>query len=733
MAKLIVGVNDLATVKPELAKEVSPNSKIKATEITFSSNKKLLWRCSKGHEWKGTVNHRCQGCGCPYCSNKKILAGFNDLATTNPDLAKQVSPNSEIRATEVTTNSGKQMLWMCSNGHEWEARVYSRSKGNGCPYCSGGRATVGVNDLATVKPELAKEVSPNSEIKAMEVTIGSGKRLLWICGIGHEWEASVAVRSKGRGCPYCSNRKVLLGFNDLTTTNPELAKEVSPDSKIKASEVTVSSGKKLLWICNNGHEWEATVANRSNGNGCPFCSNNKVLPGFNDLSTTSPELAKRVSPNSKIRAIEVTTCSNKKLLWVCSRGHEWEATVYDRSQGRGCPYCSNKRILIGFNDLGTTNPELAKEVSPNSEIKATEVTAGSDKKLLWRCRKGHEWESTVNDRSQGKGCPYCSGRNAIVGVNDLAHTSPELAKEVSPNSKIKSTKITAGSKKQLLWICSMGHEWGATVYDRSQGNGCPYCSNHRVLPGFNDLGSTNPELAKEVSPNSEIKATEVTAGSDKKLLWRCRKGHEWESKIYSRSNGIGCPYCSNQKVLIGFNDLATTNPRLSKEVSPNSKIKSTEVVAGSEKKLLWVCSEGHEWEAAVLHRSQNTGCPKCSGSKMEENLAGLVRTLLPSNTEIIRNDRQLIRPYELDILIPKLNLAFEFNGDYWHSNEMIRKRHPQFTSSKEFDDFKKQECEKRDVKLFFVKEKQWVNNYEKTVDRIKRIVGGVLRNCLRCI
>lgn len=92
MAKLVPGINDLATINPELAKEVSPESKIKATEITSGSGNKLLWRCSKGHEWEATVNDRSRGRGCPYCSNKKLLLGFNDLATTNPRLAKEVPP-----------------------------------------------------------------------------------------------------------------------------------------------------------------------------------------------------------------------------------------------------------------------------------------------------------------------------------------------------------------------------------------------------------------------------------------------------------------------------------------------------------------------------------------------------------------------------------------------------------------------------------------------------------------
>lgn len=172
------------------------------------------------------------------------------------------------------------------------------------------------------------------------------------------------------------------------------------------------------------------------------------------------------------------------------------------------------------------------------------------------------------------------------------------------------------------------------------------------------------------------------------------------------------------------NCLAAVNPKLANEVSPDSEIKSTEVTAFSNKKLLWICVRGHKWEATVDKRSQGRGCPKCSGSKMEENLAELIRILLPENARILRNDRKLIKPYELDILIPDFNLAFEFNGDYWHNNENIRKRHPQFSSSKQFDDFKKRECGKQGVELFFVREKQWISDYEKTVGRLKKIIAG---------
>ena len=589
------------------------------------------------------------------------------------------------------------------------------------------RGCVRKKSLAETNPELAAQIHPDSDIKDTEVTAGSNKKPLWMCERGHTWLATVVDRFQGYGCPYCSNQKILLGFNDLTTTNPKLAKEVSPNSKIKATEVAVKSGRKLLWRCNKGHEWEARVSDRSRGRGCPYCSNRKILPGFNDLATTNPELAAQIHPDSDIKATDIADFSRIKALWRCRLDHEWEAKVADRSRGRGCPYCSNQKILPGFNDLTTTNPGLAKEVSLGSKIKATEVTASSEKKLLWRCNKGHEWEAKVADRSRGRGCPYCSNQEMLPGFNDLATTNPKLAKEVSPKSKIKATEITAGSNRKLLWRCSWGHEWEAVVASRSKGIGCPYCSNQKPIPGFNDLATTNPGLAKEISPNSRTKATALMAGSNRKLLWRCNKGHEWKARVYSRSGGQGCPYCSNQKMLPGFNDLATTNPGLAKEISPNSKIKATEITAGSNRKLLWRCNKGHEWEAAISSRSQGRGCPKCSGSKMEENLAQLIKALLPRNTRVIRNDRRLIKPYELDILVPSLSLAFEFNGTYWHSDEMVRASKPQFSSSKAFDDFKKAECEKRKVKLFFVREKPWTENHEKEVKRVERIVGAALK------
>jgi hypothetical protein len=156
---------------------------------------------------------------------------------------------------------------MCDKGHEWETTVIDRNRGSGCPYCS---------CLATKNPELVKEWHPtkNGDLTPYDVTPGSQVKAWWICKEGHEWNAAISSRSYGAGCPYCSGNKVSQD-NCLATKNPDLAKEWHPTKNGEKTpyNVTKSSNQKVWWQCPVcGHEWEAVVANRSVGNGCPACA-----------------------------------------------------------------------------------------------------------------------------------------------------------------------------------------------------------------------------------------------------------------------------------------------------------------------------------------------------------------------------------------------------------------------------------------------------------------------------
>lgn len=144
-------------------------------------------------------------------------------------------------------------------------------------------------------------------------------------------------------------------------------------------------------------------------------------------------------------------------------------------------------------------------------------------------------------------------------TGSLASVHPELIPEWSEkNLPLTPDKITFGSNKRVWWKGACGHEWETSVKARSKGEKCPICSGARVIEGINDLATLKPLLAQEWSEKNELKPTEVSVASHKKIIWKCKHGHEWEASVKSRTvNGTGCPYCSHNKVLAGFNDLAS--------------------------------------------------------------------------------------------------------------------------------------------------------------------------------
>ena len=248
------------------------------------------------------------------------------------------------------------------------------------------------NSLAEVHPELVSEWSEkNLPLTPDDITFGSNKKVWWRGACGHEWQTSVKARSNGEKCPICSGARVIAGINDLATLEPLLVKQWSKKNKIKPTEVSIGSHKKVIWRCEKGHEWEAAVKSRTiNKTGCPYCSHNKVLAGFNDLATLLPDIAAEWSDrNCPTLPTQVTVFANRKAWWKCKDcGREWNTLISTRSGGSKCPYCSGYIFLKGFNDLQTTHPEIASEWSEkNLPLKPDEVNAKSRKNVWWRCSK----------------------------------------------------------------------------------------------------------------------------------------------------------------------------------------------------------------------------------------------------------------------------------------------------------------------------------------------------------
>lgn len=339
--------------------------------------------------------------------------------------------------------------------------------------------------------------------------------------------------------------------------------------------------------------------------------------------------------------------SHKKIWWKCvPHNHEWQATIANRTSkaGSNCPYCANKRVLQGFNDLESQFPELAKEWDNEKNlVKPCEIYYSSNKRYWWKCHEGHSFEANLYQRQERQtGCPYCSGRLAIVGENDLSTTHPELAAQWHEKNTISIFDVKAKTNKNVWWKCQEGHEWKTPVYNRAAGKNCPYCAGNKRWIGYNNFSLINAELLPFWDyEKNEKKPDEYGPHSSAKVWWKCDKGHSYKTSIRKR--------------------------KLSK-----------------------------------------TDCAECgksfSTSFAEKEIVVFLEEHYGKNS-LVLNSRKIISPYELDIFIPEKNIAIEYNGLYWHSERQLTLLHKD--EAKNYHYKKWQLCQKQGIQLITIWEDDW--------------------------
>ena len=364
----------------------------------------------------------------------------------------------------------------------------------------------------------------------------------------------------------------------------------------------------------------------------------------------------------------ITIGSSKKVWWKCKNNHSWLAPINKRiSRGDGCPYCSGQRVCLE-NSLLMRAPNLVKEWSEKNTIKPNEITAKSNKKVWWKCKYGHEWKSSPNNRVN-HGCPCCSGK-FVNDVNNLKVKNPELLCEWDYNKNIiLPSMIHSKSNKKIWWKCKNNHSWYSSLYNRTcRGDGCPYCSNKKVCID-NCLFTINPDLALEWDyTKNSITPYDITPYSSKKVWWKCKNNHSWKTSVNHRSSGTNCPFCAGKK---SCKENCLKNPKLCKEWDYiKNSITPYDVTPHSSKKVWWKCKNNHSWFATINSRNQGSGCPICvkylnSSKKCNLWLDQLNIDLSNREVCVIINKKK----FYVDALIE--NIVYEFYGDFWHGNPKI--------------------------------------------------------------
>lgn len=509
-------------------------------------------------------------------------------------------------------------------------------------------------------------------------------------------------------------------FTPLAQKSPETAAQwdykknpadTTPDT------VAAGSHKKFWWVCSKGHSWQATAKNRTaRKSGCPYCSGRKATQETNVI-TTFPEFAQAMQRygTQEIKAEDLKIASKHQAYLKCEKGHTWQASPHSYHSVKGglCPYCSEREVLAGYNDLATKYPELAQLWDEkNNGIPASEIIArthSSEKKYHFICEHGHRQLRTMYSAIKHPGCTVCKNQDIIVGFNDISTFAPHLYAELADEHKTQEEleKIHQHSNFKLTWVCPIGHgKYQASMTKRSSGQGCPVCAGNKLNPGINDLASIRPDLVQEWDyEKNDILPTEITSGnSNKKIWWVCDNGHSYQAPPGKRTgkNPTGCPYCANKKVLVGYNDLSTIRPDVAQRWHPDKNGDNTPEMFTFRSGFVawWVCDKGHEWKSDIDHQSGGNSCPKCSHqvSKAEEEIADYVTSILP-DTKVLTSYRKIINPYELDIYIPDLKIAIEFNGLYWHTESQGKDRNYHYNKWKK--------CKDQDIQLITIWEDEW--------------------------
>ncbi len=556
---------------------------IKKNMIDCLSNIVATWKCMKCNgEYECSVVKRHQE-GCPYCSDKQMLKGYNTLQETHPYLAKFWDKSNDKSISEYWHKSSEFINWKCPccnvsfycSPNEMASRTdLENSNFQTCPNHCDWDTLVFDNDILHNFPKLQEEWSDKNGLPVhLALSHIETKKYWWKCSVCQgEYLCSIPIRKEVRdSCPYCNDEQPLKGYNTISDIHPELTSYWSSKNIQKIDEITLSEAKnkKYIWLCDccnlEFNEKLSIVLDQfSNNNNrelkkiCPYC-NKKIPKPEESLGYQKPFLKSEWLENSNGDIYNIFSNSNDIIEWICRKCHRnFKAKISNRAENdKCCPYCSNRKLIKGINDLATTHPHLIKEWSSLNDRQLSCLTKKSSYKAWWNCSVcSNTYQQVVSHKFTCKiSCPYCRKAKILKGFNDLATTHPWLIKEWSTLNDRESCTIMSNSNYRAWWKCSACNgEYQQTIKNKlTRKKSCPYCKKIKAIKGINDLATTQQEILKEWDYLNNIllaNPTEITELSNTNVWWICKENsnHRYKLKINEKikckkRSLISCPIC----------------------------------------------------------------------------------------------------------------------------------------------------------------------------------------------
>lgn len=366
-------------------------------------------------------------------------------------------------------------------------------------YCTGNRSMKGVNDLLTKYPNVAKEWHPtkNGSLTPEDVSYASKQKVWLVCPVGHEYDQYINKRTlRGGKCLICSGHRTVKGINDFETSFPKIAIEWHPtkNGDKRPYMYSAKNGYKAWWKCKYDHEWQATIHDRSSGQGCPYCKTR--------YSSSFPEQAiyfyvKQLCPDAESR-YKVRSAVNAEFdIFIPSRkvaieydGAYWHDSA-DTHKKEAAKYklCEENDIYLirvkedtgkRWKDVANTIYYLPSKDSSQLQkiIQGIVDTLDSESNPFTRKSFGSYHSRIVIDLDKDK--------NQIL---EYLHQIPNSIVELRPaliedwaydlNGNLTPDLFGINSNEKVWWCCHVcRHVWRTTIIHRAgkRNSGCPECA-----------------------------------------------------------------------------------------------------------------------------------------------------------------------------------------------------------------------------------------------------------------
>ena len=450
--------------------------------------------------------------------------------------------------------SGKKLFWKCEKGHAYVATLSHRtSRNSGCPFCSGHKVLKGFNDIVTTHPDLIKEWDyEKNVISPYDYSKGSIVSVWWKCEKGHSFKQTINSRTNAKtGCPYCSNKKLLVGFNDLKTRFPNVSSEwdYNKNSPITPENVFPGTTKKFWWICPYGHKYLASPNKRTSNDAtsCPICDKEKKISipekiAFYCIKQVLPNAEDNYHPNWKSKKNLDIYIPDYNVGIEYDGNHWHQNKIKDFEKNNLCKENDIKLIRIREKGCPILNDYSIDFYTEPDDLTSLVNTINRILKDYFNITKEVLFDYTKDIALINKLVSSSFKSDNIL----LKYPKESMNWDYEKNGELRPSFFTGGSGKKVWWKCEKGHSYLASIYNHcTLKHACPYCSGNLVDTGKNDLTHTHPEILKywDYSKNT-ISPSDVMPGSGKKAFWKCEKGHEFIRPIRDMVSLNRCIICN---------------------------------------------------------------------------------------------------------------------------------------------------------------------------------------------